>query len=111
MGAFLQRILIAIGFSIISEPSKGQNTATDGYDLIVEEEHRREHFKWGVSCKHYAHSGASVNKDDEKAFTDMVTDNYTGLIAFYSTGVTSTLENNFSKIKKKQRKKNNSIRC
>jgi len=30
-----REFLIQSGFNIVREPSKGQDTATDGYDLIV----------------------------------------------------------------------------
>ncbi len=95
---FCREFLTQSGFIIVREPSKGQDTATGGYDLIVEEEHRATRLRWGVSCKHYAPCQKHVSKNDEHTLSEIANDNYAGLIAFYSTGITSTLESSFNKI-------------
>src|SRR5207244_3856960 len=63
---FVREFLVALGFSIIEGPERGIDR---GRDLLVEETIRgtfsEEKKRWVVSAKHKAHSGASVNNDDE----------------------------------------------
>lgn len=76
-----------LGYKVVRGPSRG---ADGGCDLILEE-HRQgiagtTVIKWLVSCKHKAHSGASVSKSDEAEVKDSVESNgCQGFIGFYST--------------------------
>jgi len=76
-----------LGYEILRDPGRG---ADGGADLIIEEERKGisgiTKIKWLVSCKHKAHSGASVSKNDENEIRDSVESNgCEGFIGFYST--------------------------
>lgn len=76
-----------LGYKVLRGPSRG---ADGGCDLILEETRSgvggTTLVKWLVSCKHKAHSGASVSKTDEAEVRDSVESNgCQGFIGFYST--------------------------
>ncbi len=76
-----------LGYKVLRGPSRG---ADGGCDLILEENRSgvggTTVVKWLVSCKHKAHSGASVSKTDEAEVRDSVESNGChGFIGFYST--------------------------
>jgi hypothetical protein len=84
---FASEFLDFLGFRIIVGPDRGPDA---GRDLIVEELRTgvagETHLKWLVSCKHNAHTGASVTGEDERDIHDRVTTHKCqGFIAFYST--------------------------
>lgn len=97
---FARDFLEHLGYNIIQGPDRG---ADGGKDLIVEESHPRIRnknltFSWMVSCKHFAHSGKSVNPDDERSIRDRVEGHQCdGFMGFYSTiassGLADRLEN------------------
>lgn len=83
----------ALGYRIDSAPSRG---ADDGKDLILTEVRKGiagdTEIRWLVSCKHKAHSGASVSKYDEPEINDaMKMHKCSGFIGFYSTIPSSAL--------------------
>lgn len=76
-----------LGYKVLRGPGRG---ADGGCDLILEESRSgiagTSVVKWLVSCKHKAHSGASVTKGDEAEVRDSVESNdCQGFIGFYST--------------------------
>lgn len=82
-----------LGYHVLRGPSRG---ADGGCDLILEETRTgiagSTTVKWLVSCKHKAHSGASVLKTDEAEVRDSVESNKCqGFIGFYSTLASSGL--------------------
>lgn len=84
---------ILFGYKILRDPSRG---ADGGCDMIIEETRTgvggETKVKWLVSCKHKAHSGASVLKSDEPEIKDSVESNGChGFIGFYSTLASSGL--------------------
>lgn len=84
---FTRDFLMCCGYEIVEEPSRG---ADGGKDLIVVEKRTGiggiTTIKWLVSCKHKAHSGASVSPDDESNIRDRLdTHACNGFIGFYST--------------------------
>ena len=62
-----------LDFQIVEEPARG---ADGKRDLIVQESRKgvvgKTEFRWLVSCKHKAHSGRSINEDDEPNILDRV---------------------------------------
>jgi Restriction endonuclease len=90
---FAREFLKSIGFKIITNPDRG---ADAGRDLVVEEVRTgvvgETRVRWLVSCKHKAHSGASVTSEDEQDIHDRVrTHECSGFLAFYSTVPSSGL--------------------
>jgi hypothetical protein len=84
---FAREFLEYFGFSVVIGPDRGPDA---GRDLIVEERRTgvagETRVKWLVSCKHKAHSGASVSPDDEPDIHDRVkTHGCDGFLGFYST--------------------------
>lgn len=84
---FARDFLEFVGFRILVGPDRG---ADAGRDLVAEETRTgpvgETRVKWLVSCKHKAHSGASVTADDESDIHDRVrTHGCAGFIGFYST--------------------------
>jgi len=84
---FAREFLELIGFKTIVGPDRGPD---GGRDLIVEEVRvgvvGETQLKWLVSCKHKAHSGASVTPEDERDIHDRVrTHKCDGFLGFYST--------------------------
>lgn len=84
---FARDFLGHLGYTILENPSRG---ADGGKDLIVQETRMgisgNTHVRWLVSCKHYAHSGRSVNPIDEQNLSDRIQQHKCdGFIGFYST--------------------------
>ncbi len=84
---FAREFLDALGFQIVVGPDRGPDA---GRDLVVQEVRRgiagETRLRWLVSCKHKAHSGASVGPEDEPDIHDRVrTHECQGFLAFYST--------------------------
>lgn len=84
---FARDFLSLLGYSVLEDPSRG---ADGGKDIVVLE--RRSgvggdtYIRWLVSCKHMAHSGASVSPQVESNIRDRVEANACeGFIGFYST--------------------------
>lgn len=98
---FARELLHSVGFRIIDHPDRG---ADGGRDLIVEEERLgpggTNVVRWLVSCKHKAHSGASVTPSDEHNIRDRIgTHRCHGFIAFYSTLPSSGLSEILRKLR------------
>jgi len=84
---FAREFLTYMGYKVINDPNRG---ADGGGDLTVEEKRTgvggETLIRWLVSCKHKAHSGASVSPKDESNIRDRVEANgCQGFIGFYST--------------------------
>jgi len=84
---FAREFLACLGFKIVIGPDRGPDA---GRDLVVEEIRTgiagETRLSWLVSCKHKAHSGASVTPEDEADIHDRVrTHGCEGFLAFYST--------------------------
>ncbi|QIB41670.1 restriction endonuclease (plasmid) [Rhizobium oryzihabitans] len=84
---FAREFFDSEGFRIIEQPDRG---ADGGRDLIVEEDRSGPGgvnvVRWLVSCKHKAHSGASVSPGDEINIRDrLYTHRCQGFVSFYST--------------------------
>ena len=98
---FCRDFLEAIGFKIIEGPGRGPD---GGRDLIVGEKTGGiitcEEIGWVVSAKHKAHSGASINNDDEPDPIGRVRKfNAQGFMGFYSTIISGGLDDTFSRIR------------
>ncbi|MBQ0398668.1 restriction endonuclease [Providencia rettgeri] len=90
---FARDFLLFMGYKIITDPDRG---ADGGVDLIVEEKRTgvggETIVRWLVSCKHKAHSGASVSPTDDYNISDrLVANKCQGFIGFYSTLASSGL--------------------
>lgn len=90
---FARDFLEIIGYEIKTEPNRGSD---GGRDFIVTEIRRGvggiTRIPWLVSCKHHAHSGKSVNPNDEINILERVTQhNCLGFLGFYSTIASSGL--------------------
>ena len=90
---FARDFFSLLGFKIAEEPDRGPD---GGRDFIIIE--RRigilgdTKIKWLVSCKHFAHSGSSVNLSDEEDIPGRIKQFHcNGFIAFYSTICSSSL--------------------
>lgn len=97
---FARELLEIQGFTIVEQPDRG---ADGGRDLIVQENRLgpggTTAVRWLVSCKHKAHSGASVTPADELNIRDRLgTHRCQGFIAFYSTLPSSGLGQTFRKL-------------
>jgi hypothetical protein len=84
---FAREVLHLLGFKVLQGPARGPDL---GKDLIVEETRggliADTKLKWLVSCKHFAHTGASVRPDDEKnVFERVAAAGCDGFLGFYST--------------------------
>ena len=96
---FLTEIL---NFEIISEPNRG----ADGGKDIIAVEHQSgslssSNVVWLISCKHYAHSGKSVNESDEQNISDRLRQHSAnGFLGFYSTLPSSGLNNRLDSYRK-----------
>lgn len=95
---FASEFLELTGYRIVSGPDRG---ADQGRDLIAEETRTGvggvTKVRWLVSCKHFAHSGASVGVNDELNISDRLkAHGCHGFMGFYSTlpsaGLTQRLE-------------------
>jgi hypothetical protein len=98
---FAREFLLADGFRIVEQPDRG---ADGGRDMIVEEDRLgpggANVIRWLVSCKHKAHSGASVTPADEQNIRDRLgTHRCHGFIAFYSTLPSSGLGQTLNALK------------
>lgn len=89
---FAADLLYNIGFEILSPPSFGPD---GGKDIIVE----KDNISYIVSCKHYLLSNKHVGTSDEQSILDRITQHKVkGFIAFYSTGITSSLQERLDKL-------------
>jgi Restriction endonuclease len=84
---FTRDFLEFLGYKIVLDPSRGPD---GGKDVVVEEKRTGVGgdtiIKWLVSCKHNAHSGRSVNTNDDANICDRVAANKCdGFIGVYST--------------------------
>lgn len=84
---FARDFFALLGYRVEESPSRG---ADGGKDIVVVEVRSgiggESRVRWLVSCKHKAHSGASVKPDDESNIRDRVEANACqGFIGFYST--------------------------
>lgn len=84
---FARDVLKFLGYEVLEGPDRG---ADGGRDLIVEERRTgvggETRVRWLVSCKHKAHSGASVNPGDELDIQDRLNAHQCdGFLGFYST--------------------------
>jgi hypothetical protein len=101
---FAQAFFRSKEFVIVEGPSSGGDSGT-GKDLIIEkvitDEFGEIKRRFLVSCKHYAHSGDSVNASDEKdnILTNLVSQNCSGFIGFYSTIPSSPLQQKIKNLK------------
>lgn len=95
---FARDFLTFMGYNVVVDPARG---ADGGADLVVEERRTgiggETIIRWLVSCKHKAHSGASVSPADDSNLRDRVeAKGCQGFIGFYSTlassGLCSALE-------------------
>ncbi|SNU06233.1 Restriction endonuclease [Lachnospiraceae bacterium] len=95
---FAREFFHTLGFIISDGPDRGPD---GGRDIIIEEKRTGKlgdtKIKWLVSCKHFVHSGKSVTDKDEIDITGRVDRfNCDGFIGFYSTIVSSTLNDKFN---------------
>ena len=89
---FAVDVLRSAGFSIQTIPAYGTD---GGKDFLVS----NDDTTYIVSCKHYIRSGNHVGQDDEKNISDrMVQFNAGGFIGFYSTEITTSLQNRLDAI-------------
>ncbi len=89
---FAQDVLFYLGFEILEGPSEGPDA---GLDLKV----RKDGIDFLVSCKHLNRNiGTSIEQDISDK---LLQHNCTGFIAFYSTGLTSSLKSKFKKLREK----------
>lgn len=81
-----------LGYQVTTPPGRG---ADGGKDMILTEVRKgisgTTQIRWLVSCKHKAHSGASVGVNDEQIKDSMEAYKCTGFIGFYSTLASSAL--------------------
>ncbi|HBJ1651999.1 restriction endonuclease [Clostridium botulinum] len=90
---FAVDVLTRVGFEILTFPSFG---ADGGKDFLVE----YNGIKYIVSCKHYINSGHHVGVKDESDIIDRIVQHQAnGFIGFYSTGITSKLQERLDGIK------------
>lgn len=90
---FSVQVLYKYGYTIETVPSYGTD---GGKDYIVSD---NNNIRYIVSCKHYIKSGKHVGADDEQNIIDrLVQFNAQGFIGFYSTGITSGLQNRLDAI-------------
>lgn len=84
---FSVEVLRQVGFRPYTLPEYGTD---GGKDYIVQYNGK----KYLVSCKHYINSGKHVGQDDEQNICDRLLQfDATGFIGFYSTGITTGLQN------------------
>lgn len=100
---FARDFLEFLGYEILQNPDRGPDGKKD---LIVQETRfgisGKTIIKWLVSCKHYAHSGKSVNDIDEPNILDRVSvHECDGFLGFYSTIPATSLGTNLNSLKKK----------
>lgn len=84
---FAADFLIDIGYELVSTPSRGPD---GGKDLTV----GRNGVTYLVSCKHFLLSNKTVGRGDEESILErMVEHSATGFIGFYSTYLSTGLQN------------------
>ena len=84
---FAADFLAAIGYKLLSYPSKGID---GGKDFLVYANDK----KYIVSCKQYIESGKAVGLSDEPSILDRIVEHgATGFVGFYSTMITAGLSN------------------
>jgi hypothetical protein len=98
---FARDFFDTLGFQIEEDPDRG---ADGGRDLIIIEKRTGTLgdtiVKWLVSCKHKAHSGASVLENDEEDIAGRVEQFHCdGFIGFYSTIPSSGLSKKVKSLK------------
>lgn len=85
---FTRDFLEAMVYQIVENPGRGPD---GGIDIKIKEtikgiSNYESSIYWLVSCKHYAHSGKSINSDIEQDIADRVATNQCdGFIGVYST--------------------------
>ena len=97
---FARDVLSYLGYRILENPDRG---ADGKRDLVVEEVLQginSEHtLRWLVSCKHFAHRGASVADGDEPNVRDRLEQHKChGFMGFYSTLASSGLANRLNSL-------------
>jgi hypothetical protein len=100
---FTRDFLEVLGYEVLQHPDRG---ADGKKDLIVQENRYGisgiTKIKWLVSCKHYAHSGKSINDADEPNILDRVNvHECDGFLGFYSTIPATSLGTNLNSLKRK----------
>lgn len=90
---FAREFLGFMGLEVLVGPDRGPDARRD---LIVQERRTgvlgETQVRWLVSCKHKAHSGASISPDDEADIKDRLEmHGCDGFLAFYSTVPSSGL--------------------
>ena len=99
---FAREFFHSLGFIIIDGPDRGPD---GGRDILVEETRTgtigTSRIRWLVSCKHFAHCGKAVGEKDENNISDRLTHfGCKGFIGFYSTIVSSSLNQRLNALKK-----------
>lgn len=99
---FARDFFEALGYRIIRGPGRGPDK---GIDLLIAEERKgidgSSTFQFTVSCKHYAHSGASVGKEESDFSDRVVREGSQGFIGFYSTVPSTPLISRIEDMKSK----------
>lgn len=90
---FTRDFLSYLGYRIVQDPDRG---ADGKKDMIVDEVIKgitsEYTIRWLVSCKHYAHSGRSVNDNDEINISERLKQHgCNGFMGVYSTLAATTL--------------------
>ncbi|RHP12299.1 hypothetical protein DWZ84_12865 [Coprobacillus sp. AF35-8] len=89
---FAEDVLTCVGYQIVKRSSVGID---GGCDLLV----YKEKILYLVSCKHYFKSKKCVGTKDETNILDRMKQfNATGFIGFYSTNITTSLQQRLDKI-------------
>lgn len=89
---FAVAVLAQVGYIPLTLPAYGTD---GGKDFIVENQNN----KYLVSCKHYIKSGKHIGQNNEQNIGDrLLQHNVNGFIGFYSTGITTGLQNRLDKI-------------
>lgn len=93
---FAVPVLRFVGYIPLTLPAYGTD---GGKDFLV----KMNNTTYLVSCKHYINSGKHVGVDDEKSISDrLIQHNAKGFIGFYSTGITTGLQNRLDGICRNQ---------
>lgn len=108
---FARDFLRERGFFIESPPDRGPDA---GKDLLVTEQLRgnlnQYHFRWIVSCKHFAKSKTSVKEKDEPNILERISSfQADGFIGFYSTIASSGLNSRLNALRKEGKIKDYSV--
>lgn len=86
-----------LGFNVFKGPSRG---ADGGIDIGASDLKSNPIKKWLISCKHYAHSGDSVGRNDEEDILDRTAEHgCDGFMGFYSTIASSGLEQKLERLR------------